>query len=400
MNRKFILVILALLLVFIFIEYRMPRHFVWRPSFSHSDAQPFGCQLFDSVLTVSMPQGYTVLRQTLWQLQHDSVFMTRPHGIVVAADRGLTSIDMRHAYQMAQEGHVLLVASNVFWLQDTIEYETRWVIHSSPTLLAGHLPQYDTVIWVGPPYDSLRVKVLQDVIEHAIHVDDSLRGQPLIQLNDSSSWCLAVSFPVGKGEIIVLSTPLLMTNYAMLDPQMSLLIARLMARLKHLPVVRTQSYAVSTAQEEQTPLYVLLQQPPLRWAVYLTILTIMLFMALTARRRQRVIPVVVPPQNRNLEFVRLVGTLYYQQGDHRGLVDSRLTSAAEEIRRLTDIDIMEEHIDNEQLQQLSRLTGMDAEVLRRRIANAHEATTGHHVVTAEEMKTHIDHLNDIINALK
>ena len=34
------------------IEYHLPKKFVWVPTFSHYDEQPFGCAVFDSLLTV------------------------------------------------------------------------------------------------------------------------------------------------------------------------------------------------------------------------------------------------------------------------------------------------------------------------------------------------------------
>ena len=55
-RNKFIIGILVMLLVVLIIEYRMPRHFVWQPTFSHVDAQPFGCQVFDSVMKATMPK--------------------------------------------------------------------------------------------------------------------------------------------------------------------------------------------------------------------------------------------------------------------------------------------------------------------------------------------------------
>ena len=106
---------------------------------------------------------------------------------------------------------------------------------------------------------------------------------------------------------------------------------------------------------------------------------------------------MAPPKNANLELVRLVGTLAWQQGDHRGLVERKLQYAAEVVRRLTGVDLLTADADG--LHQLARLSGLTYDELRLRIANAREATTGHHVVTPEEMRAHLDNLNDIIRNL-
>jgi len=403
MSRKFIIAIVTLLLVVFLIEYRMPRHFVWDATFGHTDAQPFGCQLFDSALAVSMPEGYTVSRQSLWQMQRDSTLMARPHGIVILTGESRRSSDVsRQVIELAQRGHVLLVAASTFalGLEDTLDVTINWNSHFSTQAMTKSVYDRDTLSWVGPladgrPSDSLAVAVTGNLLEWSMTVDDSLAALTLIQAPGSLK-TFAAAIPMGKGEIIIVSSPLLMTNYGMLHSSERLLIGRLLSRMSRLPVVRTVAYVQSTAFTEETPFYVFLQQPPLRWAVYLALLTLLLFMVLTARRRQRVIPVMAPPVNRNLEFVRHVGTLYYQQADHRGLVARKLTYAADEIRRLSGIDILEEPLPSEQLAQLSRLTGLTADELRLRLANAREATTGHHVVTPEEMQRHVDNLNEIV----
>jgi len=312
MNRRFLVGVVALLLLFMLIDYRMPRHFVWEPTFGHTDPQPFGALLFDSVLTASLPQGYTVTRQTLWQLQHDSSFMARPHGILVLTSE--YNNERRQVMELAKEGHVLLIAAgnNALGLEDTLDISITWHNRFSAVAKPKLTADCDTLVWVAPDSDALTVSVMSDMLEWGMTVGDSLPWQPLIAgLGENT--CFAASLPIGKGEIIVVSSPLLLTNYGMLNPQERLLIGRLMGRMQHLPVVRTTAYTQSTAFTEQSPFYVLLQRPPLRWALYLSVLTILLFMGFTARRRQRVIPVIDEPKNGNLEFVRLIGTLNYQR---------------------------------------------------------------------------------------
>ncbi len=80
-------------------------------------------------------------------------------------------------------------------------------------------------------------------------------------------------------------------------------------------------------------------QLPLRWAVYLMMLGVVLFMIFTARRHQRVVPIVEKPKNRSLEFIQLIGTLYYQRHDHADLVRKKFRFFAEEVRRSAGIDI-------------------------------------------------------------
>ena len=414
MNRKFLVGIVALLLLVFLFEYHMPRHFVWEPTFSHRDPQPFGCMVFDSVLAATMPEGYTVTRQTLWQLQRDSAFMAQRHGIVVLLGENVMGSEVeKQVFSMAEAGNTVLVASGTYEFGDTLGLGFRWVGTFNQALFTANSLERGRLKCLAeggyPEATQTVFKQLMSYVFTTYTVEEADSDQmptkphtPLIayQEPDESDYdYIAAAFPVGRGELILLTSPLLMTNYGMLDDDLRVVIGRLMNRMRHLPVVRTEAYVGGTAQTEHSPFYVLLQRPPLRWAFYLTLITIVLLMVFTARRRQRVIPVVTPPRNGNLEFVRLIGTLYWQRGDHRGLVEKKLTYTADEIRRLTDIDISDVQAEKENAEQLSHLTGIAADDLRYIINNVREATTGRHVVTEQEMKALIDRLNNLLSAL-
>ena len=83
-SRWFIVFIVAFLFIMFAIEYNLPKNFVWKPTFGHNDEQPFGCAVFDSVLSSSLPQGYTFSRKSLYQLEQEDT--TQRKGILVISD--------------------------------------------------------------------------------------------------------------------------------------------------------------------------------------------------------------------------------------------------------------------------------------------------------------------------
>ena len=96
---------------------------------------------------------------------------------------------------------------------------------------------------------------------------------------------VAMSRRWGKGEVILVSTPLIFTNYGMLDGKNATYIFRLLSQMGKLPIVRTEGYMKETAQVQQSPFRYLLAHQPLRWALYLTMITIILFMKMCIRDR-------------------------------------------------------------------------------------------------------------------
>lgn len=400
-NRtKFLLVVLALFAIFVLIEYRMPRQFSWVPTFSHTDDQPFGCQLFDSVLAVSMPKGYTVTNSTLWQMERDCVFTT-PKGVLIVTTEDIDE-QMNSVLTLASKGNIMLVATtDLYKWCDSLGIDFMYHRKFKIADITGKLPDKDTLYLADRVTPSCGVTVCEQLIECTLYIPDSVDCKMLARLYDPEvsersevpvSSAVAAAFPVGKGELILVSAPLLLTNYGAVSGDSHRLAAHLLDRMKHLPVIRTERYMQATAQPEQSPLYVLLHEPPLRWAVYLAMLTILLFCIFTARRRQRVIPVISRPANGNLEFVRLIGTLFWQQHDNAALVAKKLSYTADTLRRDMGIDIS----DTAALPQLAAHTGRNVEELRLLLHNIRQAATGNYAVSDAEMKIFINELESLI----
>ena len=352
-------------------------------------------------MKASLPNGYTVDRRTLFQLFEDGVIThpkfykdsvaTSPKSLVIITKEMIGEGTRDYILQLADEGNTVMVATTYLneWA-DTLGFDFRWNNSFILGEVAGNNLEKDTLKWVSDmPKDSVYAQVplwqsvYPQMIERTLLLPDSVPHDNLLIYNgtrEGDSVCepVAVSFSIGSGELILVSAPLLLTNYMTLDGNGSALQGRLMNRLKANPVIRTEAYMSVTAQEESSPFYVLLREPPLRWALYLTLLGILLFCVFTARRRQRVIPVVNKPQNRNLEFVKLIGTLYWQEHWNPGLLSKKLAYTEEEIRH-----------------HHARLSDDDLYFLNK----VREAASGNHIVSDEELKIFIKELDRIQQSL-
>ena len=369
-NRWFITFVVVFLALVFVMEYQMPRRFSWNPSFSHIDKQPFGCYVFDSVLSASLSDGYEVTKKTLYQLRGEH----RRMGVLVVAEYlyNMNETDVDNLLAMAAEGSKILLVSGGMpsCLSDTLHFDTDGYYHELTLReYAVRGLTLDTVTWIADAvYDRKEYYLYPQLSSFEILLDtDSVKGRILAmntshqheEENDSVSYSTAVAIPVGKGEVILAMTPLAFTNYGILEGNIHDYVFRLLTQMKGLPMVRTEAYTPATAQAEQSPLRYFLSQPPLRWAVILSFLTILVFMVFTAKRRQRVIPVVEEPKNRSLEFVKLIGTLYYQKGDYRDLVMKQYAYLMETIRRVLQVDLNDRGNDLRSFAVISAQTGVE-----------------------------------------
>lgn len=456
-SRNFLFAMLVLFLLFCLLQVNLPKKFVWSPTFSHVDKQPLGCFVFDSVLTQSLPNGYHVTKKTFFQLDQEHA-KEKISVLMVVDQQNLKQLDVKYLCNIARRGgKVMVVASGSFddgrnadtvvvdelertfkvKIEDGIYFSLRGILNG---LRAHDNDMYDTIYWnnretmyaaqsyrmfynmVGGTLfvDSVpKVKRLAYTLSTAgydykydsLYVGDFTRFDTIVDKKERieriDTFAIkkvpaAVSVPYGKGEVIFVSSPLLFTNYGMLEGNTFVYIFRLMSYLADLPVYRTEAYVKTDAMlvAEQSPFREFIKRPPLRWALYLALLGVVLFMIFTARRRQRVIPIMSKPANRSLEFIQLIGTLYYQRKDHVNLVRKKFKLFAEELRKTAGVDISEVNTDDREYLLLAEKTGMNSDRLKKVIRQIRLVLHSEGNISVEEMRSLIDAMDAIVSHAK
>lgn len=217
---------------------------------------------------------------------------------------------------------------------------------------------------------------------------------------------VSAKMKVGRGEVHAVAAPLLFTNYGVLDRSSARYLHFTLSQVADQPVVRMPvgRFCIRFGDDNERDasarslLYVLLDRPPLRWALYVLMAAIVLFMLFTARRRQRRIPVVERPANRNLEFVRLLGTIYYRRGDHLDLLRKKYTYFAEELRRTLLLDIDDPSVEATNLRLLAQKTGLEEDDIRATLKRVRGSLV-QEKVGERELLLCIDKLDEIIKHL-
>lgn len=456
-SRNFLFAMLVLFVLFCLLQVNLPKKFVWSPTFSHVDKQPLGCFVFDSILTQSLPNGYHVTKKTFFQLDQEHA-KEKISVLMVVDQHNLKQLDVKYLCNIARRGgKVMVVASSSFddgrnadtvvvdelertfkvRIEDGTYFSLRGILSG---LKAHDNDMYDTIYWnnretmyAAQPYkmfynmvggtlfvDSVpKVKRLAytlstagyDYRHDSLYVGDFTSFDTIVdekeRIERIDTFAIkkiptAVSVPYGKGEVIFVSSPLLFTNYGMLEGNTSVYIFRLMSYLADLPVYRTEAYVKTDAMlvAEQSPFREFIKRPPLRWALYLALLGVVLFMIFTARRRQRVIPIISKPANRSLEFIQLIGTLYYQRKDHVDLVRKKFKLFAEELRKTAGVDISDVNTDDREYLLLAEKTGMNSDRLKKVIRQIRLVLHSEGNISVEEMRSLIDAMDTIVRHAK
>lgn len=122
-------------------------------------------------------------------------------------------------------------------------------------------------------------------------------------------------------------------------------------------------------------------------------------MVFTAKRRQRVIPVVNPPANQTLRFTQLIGNLYYQKKDYKDILQKKYLYFCAEVKRLNGLDLQSDELDEELCHRLADKMGLDFNEVWPEFRELKHLLKDERMVAEEEMIRNVDRMNSWMNNL-
>ena len=126
-----------------------------------------------------------------------------------------------------------------------------------------------------------------------------------------------VKYRFGKGNIYIHTEPLFITNYYLLHQGGKVYAENTFSYLQDRETIwfKDNSEFVSSSI-----MRFVLSKPALKYAWWLLFGGLLLFVIFNAKRKQRVVPVIEPLQNKSVEFVKSIGNLYLQEGDFHDMM--------------------------------------------------------------------------------
>jgi len=335
-----------LLLVLIWIRYTAPRPLDWTPTLSREDSIPFGTYALYELLDDLFPEQEKItIRTTLGEFENALVEGEAPtteitrlsdpkNLIFIAEECALDTFETRLLLEQVAEGSHAFIAANAFSipLRSQLNFEIR-------SMLSFFEYNYDK------NYDSLGVQLvnpkLQPQTDRFFYSSKNITGQYISNFDSLSHTVLAVNeeglpvyleIPWGDGTFLVHANPLIFSNYSILKERNEAYVSAALSYLPNgLPIVWDE-LANKGRNESRTPLRFILQQPPLKWAWYISFAMVLLILFFNGKRRQRAIPIVKPPSNDSLEFIETMGQLYYQNGNHHDLAVKKIKFFKDHLR--------------------------------------------------------------------
>ncbi len=307
-----------------FMYYIAPHQIDWRINYSSKFKQPSGTYVLVEDLKHQFGVGRVQQTQQATIPLLDSL-QRQPTSAYVLMDRSIELSDSAQQALLryvAAGNHAVLAFEDFLFgpIADTIGIKTisaswNWfTIDAQDTssvslVMEGPLPQrtfYTSLLsvgWVFEPYQFLKPFDTLGV---------NKEGAPNL-----------VRVAYGKGYFYLSSAPALFSNYHMVHPGGNYYSAALFSLIPTVPLYFDEYYHTGIMQSPNE-FRAVLDNPALR-AGWLTMgALLLLFAFFGGKRLSRPMPVVKPPSNSSLDFVRAIGFLYLQQGDHDDLARKKV----------------------------------------------------------------------------
>lgn len=318
-------IMLFLFGVLIYLEATEKAPINWYPSYAKSDKIPYGTYVLyntvkesvgeDKVIDVDQPP-YLFLTDSSNTVQGTYFFINN----FIAFD----DAESDRMLEWVAKGNTLFVSSANIGerILDTLNLETQAYYDldnlqrkplyglSNPSLKKEHAYYIDLEIG-ATSFDEI------DTLETVVLGEFDLSKEDTLQMEEPKIHFISQAF--GKGTILLHLMPEAFTNYGMLRSNNYEYVEGV---LKYFPTdtpIYWDNHYNNGKTTQTSPLYVFLNNRYMKWAYYMLIIGVLLWVFFEGKRKQRSIPIVKPLANKTIEFTETIAGMYLEKKDHTSI---------------------------------------------------------------------------------
>jgi len=371
--------ILLLFLLMYWLNKDEPIRYEWKPTFSADDKEPFGAYAFDKILKDSWKKNYFHSYYSLYDFlpetedDSDETDSNSEYNLLIIANYlTIDTTETKLLLKYIEKGGSAIIAANSIngALKDSLDFSiinpfSYYLIQDWSIKQAEEKVRFCT-----PDSDQTALTFPKPLIDSYFIISDTIRYacfDSLYQISTASeNKTLSLRYAIGAGNLILIPNPLIFTNYGILSDSINPYIWKHLAYLDGKPLMRTEYYETgSQGGKSRSEFRVILRERSFKWAFYTALAAILVFMIFTAKRKQKIIPVIKPPANKMLDFVRSIAGLYLLKNNNADILLKKQIYWGEELKRKYGIDIVNEHHDYDFYKRVASKTRQPFDETRR-----------------------------------
>ncbi|MBL7777662.1 MAG: DUF4350 domain-containing protein [Chitinophagales bacterium] len=380
-----ILAVLLVLVLAALLFFNRSRAFDERVTLRKTDKIPYGSYvLFESLNDLFPKSTITINNAPAVELTTDSF---KPKALIIVSKYYLTTEeDLKDLLHFAEQGNDVFISA-ASWDADCTTLLDMTISGNSYIDLSLNYSTYDSgkVYLSHPAFTADTFEYPGKMYSTTIVYYDSACAQPLGY--DAKMSCNFIRLNVGKGNLFVHTQPFCFTNYFLLYRNNIQYAEQVFSMLnqQYSEVIWDEYYLTKHNQNysdnDSSPFRILMQIPSFRYAIYVLLLMMALYALLSAKRVQRIIPILEKPKNESLDYVNTIGKLYYEKKDNLNLARKMAIYFLEHVRQR--FRLVTSDLNDDLVQRLTVRSGMDQSKINFLILFARQLKTKEEVTDTE-----------------
>jgi len=418
--KIYIAIASALLIIYMVVEYNKPNPINWNPTLYLNDKIPYGTFITYHQLNDIFP-GSTIVRTnaSIYNTLHDSTSVVlidtlnkASRDSAVITDSTLVDSAKKQVRDTVSIARLLATDSTKTDSAKNVKHDSTYVAANDSAAIAGsyliiakntNINKYDfaallkyikagnsvfisSFAFSGFLADTLKLygayestkgnsglnftnsrlknpgfyKFKRDISNYYFSSFDTAKAVVLGKNDHGHSTFL--SFRFGKGNLYLCGNPGVFTNYNLVTANGAEYAAKALSYLPATKNVYWDEFQNGDIPPEESPLRVFFDNPSLQWAYYISLFGLIIFVLYEIKRRQRIIPVIEPLQNATLEFVNVVGQVYYEKRNNTNIAHKKIIYLLTKLRE--EYQIKSNNLDGELVERMTVKLGIDAALAR------------------------------------
>ncbi|AUC80927.1 DUF4350 domain-containing protein [Lacinutrix sp. Bg11-31] len=320
----------AIILFMIIAEIVKPKALSWRDSYNSQDKIPLGCYVLYNELETFSSNAIITNTKDFYSSSKSLDSTKKSTAIFINKNISFYGEEADAILNYVSRGNTALISTSSFYgkIADTLNIETENIYSS---LIKKETEQDFTNPRLGDNKTTFK-----DVIENSYFTSiDTLKTTVLgtvynEDFDKEEINFIKVEFGENNGAFFIHTNPFAFTNYHLLNNNENYA-ATVLSYLPKGQII-WDDYYKSGRRVIQSPLRYILSQSPLKWAFYLSLITLIIFVLFKSKRTQRIVPVIEPLKNTTVEFTKTIGGLYFQNNEYTNIIDKKITFFLENIR--------------------------------------------------------------------
>jgi hypothetical protein len=383
MNKTFkiyaVIFIVVMIIIALF-EVNKTESTDWRKNFDIQEISPFGLFVFNAEIKDLFKNKIKKIEQTPYDFYNQNKGKT--HNILVIEHNIDKPSWNKILNEVSNGSDALLIASeipkdisdSIGYYDSKISFEDNNVLKLTDTKFQNDFIKLDKFpSGRGFTFIKPNVEVLGKTVEE-----------------NNSDQANFIKVKLGKGNIYVHCEPLFITNYYLLKPGS---VKYAQDIFSYLDDRETIWFVEGNSQASRYFMRFILSNSALKYAWWVLLGGLLLFIFFNAKRKQRIVPIIEPLKNTSVDFVKSIGNLYLQEGDFHDMMAKKAQYFLNKVRM--DLLIDTQNLDEEFAKKLHLKTGKPMEMISEAIVLIKKAQDPY----ASVMKEDLARMNKVLDEI-